>query len=342
MQSLRIGATLTHLVRRNPRPPSTDRLRIVMTHSFKLNARNFGYAAVLFVVVAALAAPAFAQTDLGPTAGTETKTVSLALRVRDPAGLEAFIDSTVTPGHAQFRQFLTVEQFAERFAPSAQEVAEVVRHMQSAGIQVNETAPNRLLLKATGTVADLNRYFSVSIHQFENQGRRYHAPLSLPQMPAGITGSALAVAGLSDEAVFVPHFKPLGSVEPGAAVSLSSSVSGTATGEPGSFTVGEVARLYQLNPLYRSGISGRGRTVGIATMTTFDQADAYAYWSAIGLAVKPNRITEVPVDGGAVADGTSETTLEVQQAGGLAPGPTSSSTRRRTRIRASSISSSRP
>ena len=58
------------------------------------------------------------------------------------------------------------------------------------------------------------------------------------------------------------------------------------------------------------------------TLANFNQADVYAYWQDIGLHVKQNRITVVPVDGGtpvAAGVGDNETSLDVEQSGGLAP-----------------------
>jgi subtilase family serine protease len=96
----------------------------------------------------------------------------------------------------------------------------------------------------------------------------------------------------------------------------------TATGVPGQYTVGDVANLYNINPLYAHHIDGHGRTIGIATLAGFVPDDAYQYWNMIGLTVKANRITQVHVDGGGVVSadaGSGETTLDVEQSGGLAP-----------------------
>ena len=61
-------------------------------------------------------------------------------------------------------------------------------------------------------------------------------------------------------------------------------------------TVKDLAAKYNINPLYAKGLTGAGKTIGIATLATYDQADAYAYWAALGLAVDPTRITDVVVD----------------------------------------------
>ena len=289
------------------------------THHTLTTGAGIRLALSFLLAVASLATSASAQIDLGPASAPALKNVSLFLKVHDRDKLEAFINATVSAGNPQFRQFLTVDQFTDRFSPSQKQVQKVVAQLQVAGIQVTTISANRLLLKATGTVDALNRYFGTTIHEFAKAGQRYHAPLTLPQIPAEINEAVLAVTGLSSEAVYRPRFTSAAAVELGAAPAVVLPATGTATGVPGSFTVGDAAKLYQVEPLYKLGFSGKGRTIGIATFASFDQADAYGYWAAIGLKVKPNRITEIPVDGGAGTDGAVETTLDVQQSGGLAP-----------------------
>jgi subtilase family serine protease len=100
--------------------------------------------------------------------------------------------------------------------------------------------------------------------------------------------------------------------------------SATAGNPPGLLTVVDFANRYDVQPLYRQGVSGKGRTLGIVTLANFTPSDAFAYWSALGLTVNANRISIVNVDGGpgapSDASGSLETTLDVEQSGGIAPG----------------------
>jgi subtilase family serine protease len=82
--------------------------------------------------------------------------------------------------------------------------------------------------------------------------------------------------------------------------------------------------LYDVNPLLEEGITGAGRTIGIVTLAAFTPDDEFVYWKSLGLKVNPNRITIVNVDGGPGApsdvSGSDETTIDVEQSGGIAPG----------------------
>ena len=288
----------------------------------------------LFVLVGVLIAPAVfqlrAQTpplqDLGPTNGTQIVTSSLVLNVHDLDALEAYVASTENPNSPYYHQFLSLPAFVLNFAPSPAEIFAATEYLNSFGIQVTEVYADRLLIKATGPVDAFNQAFALRIHDFSNGRKRFHRSVQSAVIPDSLKGALLAVIGPSDEPRF--HAKN---------VRLSDRIrspfrqrqpvlplhGATATGVPQEYTVGDVANFYDINPLYNAGISGRGQTIGIATLANFLPADAYNYWELVGLHVNPNRITQVHVDGGgelSSAAGSGETSVDVEQSGGLAPG----------------------
>jgi kumamolisin len=273
----------------------------------------------------AAATPAAAATaqDLGPSAASQTVTASLVLKVRHPEALERAVASTQDPNGGSYHRFLSLPDFVAQYAPSAADIATIEKYLGRFGIQVTEVYADRLVMKATGSIDAFNRVFSTDVHDYAKAGRRFHRPRHAPAIPLLLRDLLVAVAGLSDEAQFRPmHVRPAatGLLPPKAPVLPAKG--STATGVPGSYTVGDVANLYDVNPLYRAHLDGTGRTIGIATLANFIPADAYTYWSMIGLDVKANRITQVHVDGGGDLSGdagSGETSLDVEQSGGLAP-----------------------
>jgi subtilase family serine protease len=273
------------------------------------------------------APPAAAPTssgDLGPTAAAETITVSLVLKVKHPEALEALVATTQDPGSSSFHRFLSVREFADRFAPSQAEIAIIKRYLEGFGIVVSEVFADRLLVKATGTADAFQRAFTVEMRDVSRRGRRFHRPRHAPRIPVLLKDLLVAVQGLDNQPQFVPMHHNAAEMTPMTPPHVVlPAAGGTATGVPGSFTVGDVANLYNINPLYNAGVTGAGRTIGIATLANFDPADAFAYWDMVGLTVDPNRLTQVHVNGGGElsADaGSGETCLDVEQSGGLAPG----------------------
>jgi kumamolisin len=262
--------------------------------------------------------------DAGPTASTTLITTSIFLNVTDLQGLQNFVAETTTPGSPSYHRFLTVGQFRERFAPSNRSIQQFVRYLQSYGITVDKIYPDNLDITVTGTADELNAALSTQLRDFTRHGQRFHRPAWKYALPGEFSSLVLAVPGLSNEpGAFRPH---TARVSHGASSDATPAVtwpkSGTASGVPQQYTVGDVANFYDVNPLYRQGIQGRGQTIGIMTLANFNVADAYSYWNDIGLRVQPNRITKVMVDGGtpvAAQSGDDETSIDVEQSGGLAP-----------------------
>jgi len=286
------------------------------------------------VAMAGSATPA----DMGPSDTNQKATVTLVLGLRNQAALESFIYGTVTQGSPSFHRFLTTAQFADRFGASANDIAQVQAFVKQQGLTQVELLPNHLALKVSGTVGQFNKAFQTSIHDYRNaDGTTFHRPNATPKLPAGLSSTLIVASGLSTEARYRSHrvsallpttpagaaMSPMAKAATAAAPAAPACTGNpTATCTPGAFTVGDVANRYNINPLYKAGVNGKGSTIGIATLANFVPADAYAYWTAIGLPVKPNRITQVHVDGGGPLggpQGSGETSLDVEQSGGLAP-----------------------
>jgi kumamolisin len=266
--------------------------------------------------------------DIGPLrAQAETKSISVTVALRLPHLNEAenLMKSLYTPGDPLFRQFLTSDQFVARFAPANADVAKVVATLAKYGLTAERTTATTL--KVSGLPVDIERAFAVSLHSYEIPangkvaGYTFHAPLSRATIPAEISASVAAVVGLDSR----PSFRPLHVVTPKPLGNARMAAPSTTSGNPpGLWTVTDFANYYDVKPLYRQGVSGSGRTLGIMTLASFTPSDAFAYWNALGLSVNSNRIQIVNVDGGPGApsddSGSDETTLDVEQSGGIAPG----------------------
>ena len=291
-------------------------------------------AASLALLLAGLAQPVLADDtapaqDLGATNAAQTMNVTLILKARQPAELESFIYRTVTPGDPLFHRFLSTSDFAQRFGASDGDIAQVKAALKRFGITVDQVLPNHLAIVTTGTADQYNNFMQTQMHEYQGHGRHFRRPYRSPILPTDLQSIVAATVGLSTEAHYQSHrvqapFKLSGSA---LANTLAKPASGhansTSSGVPGEFTVGDVADRYNINPLYSAGISGKGATIGIVTLADFVPADAQAYWDMIGLKTKPNRITQVHVDGGGPLGGgdvgSGGTSLDVEQSGGLAP-----------------------
>ncbi len=266
--------------------------------------------------------------ELSAQPGAAPISVTVALSLRNLSEAEDLMKAVATPGSPQYHQFLTSDQFVARFGPTNADVAKVISGLAKYGLTAERTTATTL--NVTGMPANFERAFGVSLHSYEvaahgnAPGYTYHAPLSHPMIPSEIAGTVSAVVGLDSR----PSMHPLHVSAPQAQTHFSSPTSAKPQGgllDPfGYLTVADFASYYNVLPLYSKGITGAGRTLGIMTLASFTPSDAYAYWAALGLKVNPNRISIVNVDGGpgapSDASGSLETTLDVEQSGGIAPG----------------------
>jgi len=313
----------------------------------KFTPRHVAAAASLCLLGALLANPAHAQAprssakggvpavDMGLASSTDQVELALTLNVANKADLQAFVASTVDASSSNFHRFITPEQFAKRYGQSEAAVQQLRSYLTAHGLSVTKVFNNRLVVMVRGSNAQVSQLFGTPIHSFAANGIRYQKPVGAVTIPAELQGLVHAVVGLSTEPHFRTHKKllpdalkpvtpmvtaPVAAKRAGALLAKPANM--PAPGYPQQYTVNDLASLYDISPLYAKGLTGAGKTLGIMTFASFNPADVSAYWSAIGQSGSTARITVVNTMPGSTisTDGDTETTLDVEQSGGVAPG----------------------
>jgi kumamolisin len=258
-------------------------------------------------------------TEEGTTAGSTPETVSFVLKARDVSSLE----NAVTGGRFNYRNYLSVRQFAGRYgqAATARALAGYLAHF---GIKTSVYADD-LDVAASGTAAEFNSALDVTQHQYkvpevrgtdgagDIRAQTVHAVDGAPALPASIARHVLAVLGLTNYSAFstdLTHTR--------AKVSVSAAQQNAASNLPSNF-----AAEYGLNPLYKKA-DGAGETVAIVTLAALDQGAPEYFWKNVAHVHQTGQVIVDNIDGGPGAPsdkgGTGETDLDVEQSGGLAPG----------------------
>lgn len=144
--------------------------------------------------------PALVQgaTDLGP-APSQPMTVTLALPLRDQAGLAALLGSLDVPSSPSYHRFLTPAQFAAAFGPLPATVDAVTSWAAAQGLTVTSVSPDRDLVGLAGNSAAVGQAFGVQFDSYRlpDGGGTFRSSTVPATVPAAIAGDVSAVVGLS-------------------------------------------------------------------------------------------------------------------------------------------------
>jgi len=142
--------------------------------------------------------PATAQIT-GTTPTSTEIPMTIALAPQDPSVLAALATAVSTPGSPEFRQYLTVDQFARRFGATPAAIAAVQSALRAAGLEVGAVSADGLTIPVEGTAGQVQRAFSVSMARVALRGgASAYANQQAPSLPAGIAVYVQGVIGLDD------------------------------------------------------------------------------------------------------------------------------------------------
>jgi kumamolisin len=250
--------------------------------------------------------------DLGPAPASDRHAVVVALGLRNREELDAFLADVQNPASPQYHRFLTQDEFNARFGPTPEDEAAVIAHLERGGLRVTQRFANRLLVRAAGNVAALERTFGVRIHAVGLGGARHFAALDEPDLPAEIAGAVVGVIGLDDLTAKRPHVHALPAAAPHAALGSSCC----------SLSPNDLFALYDES----ASFPGSGQTIVIAGAYAWSDPDNAVFDAQWGLPQLPAGSGQV-CTGGAGSGGcrfsrsqSIEIALDVQYAHGTAPG----------------------
>jgi hypothetical protein len=248
---------------------------------------------------------------------TERLRLAVGMPLRDANGLDAFLARVYDPASPNYRQFLTPEQFTERFGPTTQDYQAVVEFVQTNGLNVVATHGNRLLCDVTGSVADIQRAFHITLRTYRHpaEARDFFATDTEPSVEARLPISD--ISGLDNYSR--PHPTSLKLVRSGSG-SGPVPLTGLGSG-PGGGYLGRDLRAAYLSDVT---LTGAGQMVGLLEFDGFYSGDITAYVAAAGQPAVP--IQTVLLDGfdGAPTpgpySGSQEVSLDIEMAMAIAPG----------------------
>ncbi|RAO78062.1 protease pro-enzyme activation domain-containing protein [Dyella jiangningensis] len=130
--------------------------------------------------------------------------VAVSVNLRNVDQLQAFNKSVNTPGSANYRKFLTPDQFKAAYAPTDAQVQAVVAHLQQSGFTNIEVSPNNTLVYADGNAAAVSTAFNATMKSYTENGKLKFANDSDAMVPQALSGIIGAVTGLQNVSVKHP------------------------------------------------------------------------------------------------------------------------------------------
>jgi kumamolisin len=248
--------------------------------------------------------------------------VSFVLGVRNLSRLEYKVRAGMPGG------YISVAKFASQYGQTHAHIVALENYLKKYGIK-STAYPDGLNVATTGTARDYNRALSVTQNNYTTKAVpargdqpghpafTFHGTTDKPLLPAKIAKTVYAVLGLTNYPVASSNALHTLTPEGRSAPKAGRLQQGKRT--PATF-----ASQYGLKSLYGKGAKGQGETIGIITYASLNPADATHFWSSVlHMRVKANRIKLDNIDGGSGrvsgASGSGETTLDVEQSGGVAP-----------------------
>lgn len=177
-----------------------------------------------------LSQPAWATADrlIEPMAPGEPLAIQLHLALRNAAAAEAEFDAVSDPDSPRYGQYLSAAEFRERYAPAPADVAAIQRWLSAAGLDASDVSENRLLIRARGTVEQVQAAFGCRLGRYQVRGQQLRAPTTPASVPAALAPLVLATTGLSEVRISPRSAPPAGS---GSAAQAP--VAAVAAGAPG-------------------------------------------------------------------------------------------------------------
>ena len=245
-------------------------------------------------------------------------TINFRRTAAQEASLQALLQAQQTPGSPSYHQWLTPAQFGQQFGMSSADLAKVSDWLQQEGFTVNSVAQSNNAISFSGTVATVERAFQTQIHSYSLNGEKHFANATNISIPAAMAGAVSSVRGLDD-------FRPKPRVQFARKASSATSAHFTSgiTGDhfiaPGDFAV-----IYDVNPLYTAGFTGKGLTIAVMGQSDIVASDITDFRASAGLPVNDPTVvtvpgsTPLPVDEAETTSDLTETDLDLEWSGGVA------------------------
>ena len=162
--------------------------------------------------------------------------------------VKELIDRLHDPKAPEYHHWLTVEQIEKRFGPDEQDLRIITGWLESHGLRVNVVYRANGVIDFSGPAGAVRSGFHTEVHNLSVKGEAHIANVSSVKIPAALAPAIVGVVSMND-------FRPR------PASHRRSQIVVTSPGGYYAVTPGDIATIYNFNPVFAAGIAGKGQTV---------------------------------------------------------------------------------
>jgi uncharacterized protein (TIGR03437 family) len=234
---------------------------------------------------------------LKPTAAQQSDLTDFLARQQDPASPD-------------YHQWLTPQQYGARFGLAQADIDQVTAWLAGQKLTVDSVGPAHNTITFTGAVRDIEQAFQTEIHRYTLNGEIHFANATEPSVPATLNRSIQVVHGLDDF-----RLRPSALRQASEKPRYTSSVTGNHYLAPD-----DVGTIFDIAPLYNSGITGKGQKIVVVGQTQVDLSDIREFRSFLNLSANDPQLLLVPnsKDPGVSNDDLPEADLDIEWSGAIA------------------------
>lgn len=294
------GLLLSLFLSAQERPPATQANRI----AGRLEATHW---AGIKGNIHPKARPEYDRGPVDPALQLDYVVLALKPSPVQQTDLDRLLAEEQNPRSPNFHKWLTPEQFADRFGASPSDMAQIAGWLESQGLAIVRIARGRNFVAFKGSAAQVEAALHVELHRFLVDGELHFANATEPSVPEAIRPFTIGFLGLDD---FLVKPSPL----------VASAVANFTTGTAHTLAPGDIASIYDVAPLYGTGIDGSGQKLAIIGQSNVNLADIRAFRAQYGLSANDPVPMLVPgsADPGIRSGDATESDLDLEWSGAVA------------------------
>ncbi|WP_445145765.1 S53 family peptidase [Dyella sp. Tek66A03] len=201
------------------------------------------------------------------------------------SALDALISAQHDPSSPKFHQWVTPDQFGETFGVSNADIAAATAWLQSQGFKVNGVYPNKMQIDFSGSAGLVKQAFHTQINRYALGKSSHIANATDISVPSALKDVVVGVAGINDIHPQAQHvatkvsqydasthkfiIKPPAGSNP---ATVNPQAIGFTNGARGLVPY-DMAKIYGVDQLRNSGLTGTGITIAVVEDNSMVPAD---------------------------------------------------------------------